>query len=721
MLLNDIIKNGDSAQNDSAFAQNMSNLINTCENDKKFAGAKRYFLQQWLDEHEQETKGSEWQVVRDQLREWREETAVLPQPFPPPSNQTVDPPPPPLPSPQEYPIVRWKVAGIEETEKKYYIRLLKSLCHSLKEVTVKHEFGAGFSGAKVFLVTRKNANGELLSPIVVKFDKLNKLQEEVNNYLNYINQRFEKCVSLENDILELPQVPYACFAYQLAGGGKFDVESIKSYWRACTSVQEALNPITTLITDWNGAWIEGETKRDFPLLSYDWLLPPNFIIEVEQVSGGSEIATISPDDIFELLASSDYLDAIVCIQPTSSESQSFIVSETDEDKGEVMIDLPSEYRDDRLRIRLRNIENIKQFKVGEAIGSPIYGRIINDRITFLKQIVVRAFNNQLVGLNEEQVILPGLNNLALENPLQQLPTILKTDISSIKVTTVHGDMNLENILIRKGSQGHDISVIDFGKTRKAQNIHDLLRLETNVWLYLIPWRIPHIESSNESALVKQIRKIVSFFKSIHDFGNVSNLHNNEIDLSIPFSILRQIRQHAFDIMAGAQEQKYKNYYLGLCLYMLGALKFSNLDSPENKAPVPKQVAFLVACLAYHTVENRELEVNLIDFSPTPSPNETLPPATDQGENTLKQKTPTSFEEAHPRKFLHDEIDEAFNQDELIELCHEIDVDYENLSGENKKRKAVELVKYCIRHEIINTLIEHCERERPLRDWNNLQF
>ena len=684
----------------------INKLIDKCEPNVPFAGLKRYILQQQLYEHQLETLGNEWEIVRDQLRQWQEETAVAPKPFPLPSITITQEPPPPPPS-LEFPFVRWKVTGIEDTERKHCVLLLKALNPSFREVTVTREFGAGFSGAKVFLVTRKNMSGELLSPIVVKFDTLNSLQEEVANYKGYINGRFTKCVSLEFDIIELPNVPYACIAYQLAGGGKFDVESIKSFWWECSNIQAALNALNTIGADWKDVWIEGETRRNYSLLSYDWLLPPNFIVEVETASSGfDDRKLIRPDDIFELLNISEYLEASVCIQPTTSESLSFIVREVNGNEGEVTLDLPQN-QTDKFRIRLCNIENIKQFKIGETISTPIYGRIINDRITFLKKIVANVFDHTLVGLDKNQITFPGLENFPLENPLHQLPNILKIDLPSAKVSIVHGDMNLENILIRTDAQGYDISVIDFGKTKKAHNIHDLLRLETSVWLYLISLQLPNLTPGDRHALIWQIKGIYSIFKSVHERGAEENFNNSEIDLSIPCAILREIRHYAFDIMEGATEQKYKNYYLGLCLYMLGALKFKNLDSPENNAPIPRQVAFQLACLAFHTAENGEIEAW------RDSDNE------DQIDSERVPKVQPKVQ--HSEKYLHDELAKFFNLDELAKLCYEIDIVYEHLSGENAERKAIELVQYCKRHDKTATLIEHCKRERPSRDWHNLQL
>ena len=64
------------------------------------------------------------------------------------------------------------------------------------------------------------------------------------------------------------------------------------------------------------------------------------------------------------------------------------------------------------------------------------------------------------------------------------------------------------------------------------------------------------------------------------------------------------------ISLGSEEDKTKQYYLGLSLYMLAALKFKNLDDFDGKGPISKKIAFQVACLAYHYAEHGSLEVGM---------------------------------------------------------------------------------------------------------------
>ena len=54
----------------------------------------------------------------------------------------------------------------------------------------------------------------------------------------------------------------------------------------------------------------------------------------------------------------------------------------------------------------------------------------------------------------------------------------------------------------------------------------------------------------------------------------------------------------------------------------------------------------------------------------------------------------------------------FSEDELRELCIDLSVDYESLSGENKQRKAQELVTYTKRHNLSAQLLATIGEKRP---------
>ncbi len=61
----------------------------------------------------------------------------------------------------------------------------------------------------------------------------------------------------------------------------------------------------------------------------------------------------------------------------------------------------------------------------------------------------------------------------------------------------------------------------------------------------------------------------------------------------------------------------------------------------------------------------------------------------------------------------------FDLNEIQNLCFEINVDYDNLGGNNKLDKCRELITYLQRRGRLDELIEVCLRERPNIPWDDL--
>ncbi len=57
------------------------------------------------------------------------------------------------------------------------------------------------------------------------------------------------------------------------------------------------------------------------------------------------------------------------------------------------------------------------------------------------------------------------------------------------------------------------------------------------------------------------------------------------------------------------------------------------------------------------------------------------------------------------------LKECYNLSELNELCFNLDIDIEDLGGNGKSEKAVELIKYCRRHKRLNALIDQINQDR----------
>jgi hypothetical protein len=58
----------------------------------------------------------------------------------------------------------------------------------------------------------------------------------------------------------------------------------------------------------------------------------------------------------------------------------------------------------------------------------------------------------------------------------------------------------------------------------------------------------------------------------------------------------------------------------------------------------------------------------------------------------------------------------FNLDELQTLCFDLGIHYDNLSGDTLNAKARELLKYCYRYDLLQKLIQHCQRMHAGVQW-----
>lgn len=68
--------------------------------------------------------------------------------------------------------------------------------------------------------------------------------------------------------------------------------------------------------------------------------------------------------------------------------------------------------------------------------------------------------------------------------------------------------------------------------------------------------------------------------------------------------------------------------------------------------------------------------------------------------------------------LNKKINRTFNESELKNLCFNLEIDYENLSGNTKSDKIRELILFCQRHNRISELLKNCERLRPNIKWDS---
>jgi Ternary complex associated domain 9 len=153
----------------------------------------------------------------------------------------------------------------------------------------------------------------------------------------------------------------------------------------------------------------------------------------------------------------------------------------------------------------------------------------------------------------------GFDLLGLQDPLPKLQAWLDESIRGSQ-STIHGDLNLENVLVGPGAF---VWLIDFAQTRDGHVLYDFAHLEAQV--------IAHV-------IARQVNTPDDYLQLLraNDHPLLVALHD------IAASCLTNPAQP-------------REYTLALCLACAGGLKFNNLQ------PFPKHLLYLTAAYLGQTL------------------------------------------------------------------------------------------------------------------------
>jgi len=59
---------------------------------------------------------------------------------------------------------------------------------------------------------------------------------------------------------------------------------------------------------------------------------------------------------------------------------------------------------------------------------------------------------------------------------------------------------------------------------------------------------------------------------------------------------------------------------------------------------------------------------------------------------------------------------SFNEDELIEICFNLKIKWDELEGDTIRRKAMALYQFAERRHELHRLVDICQEKRPLENW-----
>ncbi len=149
--------------------------------------------------------------------------------------------------------------------------------------------------------------------------------------------------------------------------------------------------------------------------------------------------------------------------------------------------------------------------------------------------------------------------LGLPDPLPCIPALL-SETTHASQSIIHGDLNLENILVGPGGM---LWLIDFAQTREGHTLFDFAHLEAEIIGHIIA---PQIDNPADYLAIlrgtglSQHQELASLLEALHEIASRC-------------------------LFNPSQRREYR---IALTLTCLGALKFNNLS------PYAKQLLYLTA-------------------------------------------------------------------------------------------------------------------------------
>ena len=472
-------------------------------------------------------------------------------------------------------------------------QLLSALFAQAAKVTVLTEFTDGLTSTRVLLVRPTADNGITELPAVVKLGPRSLIEPEWQATQHHILRQMPGFAAVRGVPVYLADGAneMGALCYAQVGDGVFDVESLSRY-ASHASVQDLWQVLATrLFRQLGELWRNTQSWAPISFQQrYDSILPVNLEVVVDAKATG-----------YPMVLDAAYLATTSGALPSFSPNtvvrlDGFIVTERSDDGRHLIVDLPKAA--DTLaayRLRVYYPAASATARVGEPYPSTI-GQVRTNR-QLLLQGYVQPHLGAEVDLAQGTVALP--DGATLPNPLPLLPVLLARRHEGW-LATIHGDLNLRNVLIDPAAR--TTHMIDCASSRQDHVLHDLLRLERD---FLTDLAAQTFFNANlpPTAIVSCYRALHCACRgSIHEPGHFalpSDLDPALEKLFIVLATLRQAVRERLAVTGGWAE-----YYTGLVIHLLGALKYRDLD---QSAPgrQPKAIAFWAAATLADLLQHLE--------------------------------------------------------------------------------------------------------------------
>ena len=387
--------------------------------------------------------------------------------------------------------------------------LLRALFGRYARLVVESEFLSGYSGARTFLVQPIRMDGRADAYTIVKIGQPESIQREFANYETFVKDTLPPITAR---IQHAPVV--------LRGGDRAAVQYtfIAEPGRLPTSLRLALlaNPephlLFKLFETFGPNWWMQRRAETFRLSrEYDRVLPTHYVLEPAAGRGRILDGRSAPGgmdlQVGELVTLRNFTQRERRLDGASLSLQ-----------GEPPAGQPP------LRVRW----------LGLAEPNGATGRMAATRRSLLADFTA------------------GMERYGLPDPLERLAALLDTPIAGTR-STIHGDLNLENVLV---GPGDFVWLIDFAQTRDGHPLFDFAHLEAEMIAQVLAPQI-----STPQAYLDLLQ------------GHPEPAYANLAGLR---SAIQEIAGRCLFNPSQPSE-----YSLALSMACLGALKFTNLDAHQK--------------------------------------------------------------------------------------------------------------------------------------------
>jgi hypothetical protein len=393
--------------------------------------------------------------------------------------------------------------------------LLQTVFSKYARVVVEKEFMSGYSGARTFMATPIHVNQKADAYSIIKVSGRESINREFHNYQVYVKATLPPTTArIQEAPISVKQVDLAALRYTFIGAPGNLPQSLRQI------MQKNPDPhwFEHLASSYGPNWWLQRTPYTFRLSQeYGRKLPAHYVIRPAKGKGKLLDGRLPMEK--EQFKTGDLIYL-----------KNFQVANINPTRGRISLLSPS-----------------------EEGGMPI-------KVTYLSAEIPKEFIGEVITTREEflQTIATEFDLLGLSNPLEELPTLLNQTITGSR-SIIHGDLNLENILI---GPGEIIWLIDFAETREGHTLFDFAHLYTEV--------IAHLLSTENSSPGEYLEKLAS--------GHLDLLNALEENASLFLFNPGQVWE----------------FKLAAAISCLGALKYANLDVHA------KQLLYLTAAYLIDT-------------------------------------------------------------------------------------------------------------------------